>query len=58
MVKKMINVLIGENGVGKTHSFEYSPSHKGIFNYDKWLELDIRSVFIPATTPRQGQHTT
>lgn len=29
------------------HSFEDSLSHKGILNYDKWLGLDIQSVFIP-----------
>ena len=32
-----------------THSFEDSLSHKGIFNYDQWLGLDIQSVFIPTT---------
>jgi len=32
-----------------THSFEDRLSHKGIFNYDKWLGLDIQSVFIPTT---------
>lgn len=29
--------------------FEDSLSHKGIFNYDQWLGLDIQSVFIPTT---------
>lgn len=32
-----------------THSFEDSLSHKGILNYDKWLGLNIQSVFIPTT---------
>ena len=32
-----------------THSFEDSLSHKGIFNYDQWLGLNIQSVFIPTT---------
>lgn len=32
-----------------THSFEDSLSHKGIFNYNQWLGLDIQSVFIPTT---------
>ena len=32
-----------------THNFEDSLSHKGIFNYDQWLGLDIQSVFIPTT---------
>lgn len=32
-----------------THSFEYSLSHEGIFNYDDWLGLNIPSVFIPTT---------
>lgn len=31
------------------HYFEESLSHKGIFNYDQWLGLNIQSVFIPAT---------
>ena len=32
-----------------THSFEDSLSHKGIFNYNQWLGLNIQSVFIPTT---------
>lgn len=32
-----------------THSFEHSLSHKALFNYEKWLGLDIQSVFIPTT---------
>ncbi len=32
-----------------THSFEDSLSHKVILNYDKWLGLNIQSVFIPTT---------
>ena len=32
-----------------THNFEDSLSHKGIFNYEQWLGLDIQSVFIPTT---------
>ncbi len=32
-----------------THSFEDSLSHKGIFNFDQWLGLNIQSVFIPTT---------
>ena len=31
------------------HNFEESLSHKGIFNYDQWLGLNIQSVYIPAT---------
>lgn len=31
------------------HVFEESLSHKGIFNYDQWLGLNIQSVYIPAT---------
>lgn len=31
------------------HSFEDSLSHKGILDYEKWLGLDIQSVFIPTT---------
>lgn len=31
------------------HTFSYSLSHKGIFNYGNWLGLDIQSVFIPTT---------
>lgn len=32
-----------------THKFEYSLSHKGFFNYDEWLGLNIQSVMIPTT---------
>lgn len=32
-----------------THKFEYSLSHKGIFNYKQWLGLNIQSVMIPTT---------
>lgn len=32
-----------------THKFEYSLSHKGIFNYEQWLGLNIQSVMIPTT---------
>ena len=32
-----------------THSFEDSLSHRGIFNYEEWLGLEIQSVFIPTT---------
>ena len=31
------------------HKFTYSLSHKGIFNFDEWLGLNIQSVFIPTT---------
>lgn len=31
------------------HKFEHSLSHKGIFNYDQWLGLNIQSVMIPTT---------
>ena len=31
------------------HIFQESLSHKGIFNYDQWLGLNIQSVYIPAT---------
>ncbi len=31
------------------HKFEYSLSHKGIFNYDNWQGLNISSVMIPTT---------
>lgn len=32
-----------------THIFEHSLSHKGLFDYDKWVGLNIQSVFIPTT---------
>ena len=32
-----------------THTFEESLSRNGILNYDKWLGLNIQSVFIPTT---------
>ena len=32
-----------------THSFEDSLSLKSLLNYDKWLGLNIQSVFIPTT---------
>lgn len=32
-----------------THSFEESLSHNALFNYEKWLGLNIQSVFIPST---------
>ncbi|MCD7716913.1 MAG: ATP-binding protein [Lachnospiraceae bacterium] len=31
------------------HSFQYSLSHKAIFNFDNWLGLNISSVMIPTT---------
>ena len=31
------------------HKFEYSLSHKGIFDYQQWLGLNIQSVMIPTT---------
>lgn len=31
------------------HTFSYSLSHKGFFNLDNWLGLNIQSVFIPTT---------
>lgn len=31
------------------HYFEESLSHKGTFNFDQWLGLNIPSVFIPTT---------
>ncbi len=31
------------------HTFTYSLSHKGFFNLDDWLGLNIQSVFIPTT---------
>lgn len=31
------------------HTFSYSLSHKGFFNLDDWLGLDMQSVFIPTT---------
>lgn len=31
------------------HKFEYSLSHKGIFNFDDWFSLNIASVYIPTT---------
>ena len=32
-----------------THSFEDSLSHRGIFNYEQWIGLNIASIFIPTT---------
>lgn len=32
-----------------THSFEDSLTHKGIFNFDQWVGLNLQSVFIPTT---------
>ena len=31
------------------HDFEYSLSHNSFFNFEKWLGLNIQSVFIPST---------
>lgn len=31
------------------HTFSYSLSHKGFFDFGKWLGLNIQSVFIPTT---------
>ena len=31
------------------HTFTYSLSHKGFFNLDDWLGLNMQSVFIPTT---------
>lgn len=31
------------------HKFEYSLSHKGFFNSDSWVGLNMKSVFIPTT---------
>ena len=32
-----------------THKFEYSLSHKGLFDFGEWAGLNIHSVFIPTT---------
>lgn len=37
-----------EVSVGE-HTFDYSFSHKGMFNFEDWVGLNLQSVFIPTT---------